>query len=107
MTFNEPEEEENIENIMGNGENAGHQHFLHFPQCFVFVKEKVHGLSYIQFVVQVLFALDKAIVLYLEKVDWPQESHLHNFSSLYTDSVDQDQTAQNVQLDPQSTISHN
>ena len=22
------------ENIVGNGENAGYQHFLHFPQCF-------------------------------------------------------------------------
>ena len=25
---------EQIENIVGNGENAGYQHFLHFPQCF-------------------------------------------------------------------------
>ena len=23
-----------IENIVGNGENAGYQHFLLFPQCF-------------------------------------------------------------------------
>ena len=23
-----------VENIMGNGENAGYQHFLLFPQCF-------------------------------------------------------------------------
>ena len=23
-----------IENIVGKGENAGYQHFLHFPQCF-------------------------------------------------------------------------
>ena len=23
-----------IENIMGNGENAGYQHFLLIPQCF-------------------------------------------------------------------------
>ena len=22
------------ENIVGKGENAGHQHFLFFPQCF-------------------------------------------------------------------------
>ena len=22
------------ENIVGKGENAGYQHFLHFPQCF-------------------------------------------------------------------------
>ena len=26
--------EELFENIMGKGENAGHQHFLLFPQCF-------------------------------------------------------------------------
>ena len=23
-----------LENIVGKGENAGHQHFLLFPQCF-------------------------------------------------------------------------
>ena len=23
-----------VENILGKGENAGHQHFLLFPQCF-------------------------------------------------------------------------
>ena len=23
-----------VENILGNGENAGNQHFLLFPQCF-------------------------------------------------------------------------
>ena len=23
-----------FENIVGKGENAGYQHFLHFPQCF-------------------------------------------------------------------------
>ena len=25
---------ERIENIQGKGENAGHQHFLLFPECF-------------------------------------------------------------------------
>ena len=25
---------ERVENIMGQGENAGYQHFLLFPQCF-------------------------------------------------------------------------
>ena len=24
-----------VENIVGKGENAGHQHFLFFPQCFL------------------------------------------------------------------------
>ena len=23
-----------VENTVGKGENAGYQHFLHFPQCF-------------------------------------------------------------------------
>ena len=23
-----------VKNIVGKGENAGYQHFLHFPQCF-------------------------------------------------------------------------
>ena len=26
---------ESFENIMGKGENAGNQHFLLFPQCFL------------------------------------------------------------------------
>ena len=25
---------DNVENIVGKGENAGYQHFLLFPQCF-------------------------------------------------------------------------
>ena len=25
---------EMVENIVGKGENAGYQHFLHYPQCF-------------------------------------------------------------------------
>ena len=25
---------DNVENIMGKGENAGYQHFLRFPLCF-------------------------------------------------------------------------
>ena len=25
---------ERVENIVGKGENAGYQHFLHFPPCF-------------------------------------------------------------------------
>ena len=24
-----------VENVMGKGENAGHQHFLLFPSCFL------------------------------------------------------------------------
>ena len=28
-------EEWAFENIVGKGENAGNQHFLHFPKCFL------------------------------------------------------------------------
>ena len=30
-----PLEKKAFENIMGKGENAGNQHFLFFPQCFL------------------------------------------------------------------------
>ena len=33
-TLNDPEKE-GFENIMGKRENAGNQHFLLFPQCFL------------------------------------------------------------------------
>ena len=29
------QEKKPFENIVGKGENAGHQHFLLFPQCFI------------------------------------------------------------------------
>ena len=34
QTFNYPEKKP-FENIVGKGENAGNQHFLFFPQCFL------------------------------------------------------------------------
>ena len=33
-TFNDREKEA-FENVVGKGENAGNQHFLPFPQCFL------------------------------------------------------------------------
>ena len=33
-TFGDPDEKPS-ENIVGKGENAGNQHFLLFPQCFL------------------------------------------------------------------------
>ena len=33
-TFNDPEEEDIFENIVGKGENAGNQHVLLFPTMF-------------------------------------------------------------------------
>ena len=41
-----------FENIVGKkGENAGNQHFLLFPQCFLTFKSKFQFFSYIYFVV--------------------------------------------------------
>ena len=34
-TFNDPPRKKPFENIVGKGENAGDQHFLPFPQCFL------------------------------------------------------------------------
>ena len=34
MTFNNHEEKSLLKNIVGKGEHAGYQHFLHFPQYF-------------------------------------------------------------------------
>ena len=39
------------ENIVGKGENAGNQHFLIFPQCFLPVLKEFLFLSYIYFAV--------------------------------------------------------
>ena len=35
MTNFDAPEETPVENIVGKGENAGYQHFLLFPQCFL------------------------------------------------------------------------
>ena len=35
LTWNNPEKKSLFENIVGKGENAGTQHFLLFPQCFL------------------------------------------------------------------------
>ena len=42
-TFNKPEKKKKkaFENIAGKGENAGNQHFLLFPQCFLFIPERI------------------------------------------------------------------
>ena len=39
-TFNDPEEKA-FENIVGKEENAGNQHFLLFPQCFLSHPEQI------------------------------------------------------------------
>ena len=39
-TFNDPEKE-GLENIVGKRENAGYQHFLLFPQCFLPLQRQI------------------------------------------------------------------
>ena len=43
-TFNNPKIDA-FENIEGNGENAGNQHFLLFPQCFLPFPEQISILE--------------------------------------------------------------
>ena len=43
-TFNDPEKE-TFENIVGKGENAGNQHFLLFPQCFLPIPNRISGFN--------------------------------------------------------------
>ena len=39
-----------FENIVGKGENAGDQHFLHFPQCFSTIsKTKIKYFNFVVF----------------------------------------------------------
>ena len=40
LNFTNPEEEGNT---LGKGENAGIQHFLLFPKCFLFLKNEFHS----------------------------------------------------------------
>ena len=51
LTFNDPMKKP-FENTVGKGENAGDQHFLLFPQCFLpFSETKFNFCSHIYFVV--------------------------------------------------------
>ena len=40
-TFNDPVKEAFKKNIVEKGENAGNQHFLLFPQCFLPIPERI------------------------------------------------------------------
>ena len=40
-----------FENIVGKEENAGNQHFLLFPQCFLHVQKQILIFGHIYFVV--------------------------------------------------------
>ena len=46
-----PMERKAFENILEKGENAGNQHFLLFPQCFLFFQTRISILSQDYFVV--------------------------------------------------------
>ena len=49
--------EEGLENTVGKGENAGYQHFLLFPQCFLRIKERNYHFNSIYFVVCKLISI--------------------------------------------------
>ena len=46
-TFNNPVKEAFLKTLWGKGENAGNQHFLHFPQCFQLFPNKFLCFSHI------------------------------------------------------------
>ena len=49
--FQRPWERELFKNIVGKGENAGNQHFLLFPQCFLPFPNQISGFDIDYFVV--------------------------------------------------------
>ena len=52
-----------LENIEGEGENAGNQHFLLFPQCFYPIKENLNNFGHFELSSVNTVSLDKAIIL--------------------------------------------
>ena len=56
-----------FENIVGKGENAGNQHFLLFPQCFLPFQRLINALSNISLSSAVAFTLEKAKILWSGK----------------------------------------
>ena len=55
--------EKPFENIVGKGENAGNQHFLLFPPCFLSYQRQKSSLSYIYFAVCNAFNLVTSKIL--------------------------------------------
>ena len=41
QTYNNAEKRKTSENIVEKGENAGNQHFLPFPQCFLRIPKRI------------------------------------------------------------------
>ena len=56
-SFDTPEEKSSSENIVGKGVNAGNQHFLLFPQCFLLYECNIKMSS------ANIFNFDKAKIL--------------------------------------------
>ena len=52
-----------FENIMGKGENAGNQHFLYFPQCFLQIPKTNFNFSVTIIVSVNAFNLDHSNIL--------------------------------------------
>ena len=52
-----------LKNILGQGENAGSQHFLLFPQCFLPQEEYLMVLTTLNLSFAIALSLDNAKVL--------------------------------------------
>ena len=59
-----PLERKAFENIVGKGENAGDQHFLLFPQCFLLFLKQISIFEF-TFILSsaIAFSLDQSIIL--------------------------------------------
>ena len=63
-----PQGKKAFENLVGSGENAGNQHFLLFPQCFLPFPKQI-SIVYVQliFYSAIAFKLDESLILSLGK----------------------------------------
>ena len=60
-------EKKALENTVGKGENAGNQHFLLFPQCFLLYQREILMLATFNFLSANAFNLVKSKILLFGK----------------------------------------
>ena len=75
-------ERQAFENIVGKGENAGFQYFLHFPQCFLRFLHKFQFFNHICFIAANTFHLDQSKILL-----FPQGLNYFGVEGLQTDAA--------------------
>ena len=66
-----------LENLVGKGENAGNQHFLLFPQCFLLFTKQVLNLPSLYFVVCKYFQFGQDILLFGNELSNKTPSSIH------------------------------